>query len=279
MPTIDWRQYNIEFPDYGTASEVAAHSLRPALVAAQQVGLLHGWWFMRKRPWRLRYLPDDPGSAAITDLLDELAAEGRITAWTSGIYEPETVAFGGDAAMDVAHALFHHDSRHLLARTAQRPVPPLGQRETTVLLCSAMFRAAGLDWYEQGDVWTKVVALRPAEPSTSPPDLVRTAHRLMTVEAHGLCDDGPLSGYKDWITAFEQAGHALADLARRGRLTRGLRAVLAHHIVFHSNRALLSVADQSALAALLSNTVFHTDPNSLPSSTTTIKGPIDDYSQ
>jgi protein-L-isoaspartate(D-aspartate) O-methyltransferase len=65
--------------------------------------------------------------------------------------------------MDIAHALFHQDSQHLLARAAQiESSPALGRSEATVLLYSAMLRAAGLDWFEQGDVWAKIATLRPA---------------------------------------------------------------------------------------------------------------------
>src|SRR5713226_8795469 len=148
MPTADWRQYNIEFPDRTTAGHVAAHDLRPALTTAQDAGLLHDWWFIRKQPWRLRYLPDDLGCTAVADLLATLAANCRIVSWTPGIYEPETLAFGGQAAMEIAHRLFHRDSHYLLTRAA-RGAPALGQRETTVLLCCALLRAAGLDFYEQ----------------------------------------------------------------------------------------------------------------------------------
>ncbi|WP_176611544.1 methyltransferase, FxLD system [Actinomadura sp. WMMB 499] len=271
MPDLEWRQYNIYFPDRRTAGAVAAHDLRPALVAAQEAGVLHGWWFMRKHPWRLRYIPRVAGSSAVAELLDDLAATGRIKAWTPGIYEPETAAFGGNTAMAIAHTLFHHDSRHVLARAAQCSVPPLGLRETTALLCNAMFRAAGLDWYEQGDVWSKVAALRPVAPAASRPQQQRAAHRLMTVDIHDLCGSGPLGGYEGWISAFEQAGRALAALAHEGFLTRGLRAVLAHHVVFHFNRASLPVTDQAALAAVLSDTVFQSVPNSPTTSTTTIK--------
>ncbi len=63
--------------------------------------------------------------------------------WLPYIYESETDAFGGTEAMDVAHELFHQDSRHLL--TYQPGPENLGRRETAVLLASAMMRASGLD--------------------------------------------------------------------------------------------------------------------------------------
>jgi protein-L-isoaspartate(D-aspartate) O-methyltransferase len=272
----DWRQYNIEFPGRTTARHVAAHDLRPMLTAAEQAGVLHRWWFIRKQTWRLRCLPGDPtSSTAVADCLDNLTGVGRINTWTVGIYEPETTAFGGEAAMEVAHALFHRDSHYLLTRAAQQNASALGQRETTVLLCSAMLRAAGLDWYEQGDVWEKVAELRPNEPPPLSPEhadrLAEAIHLLMTANAHNLGDpanNGPLASYDGWIAAFEQTGQALADLARRGQLKRGLRAILAHHIIFHANRAELSVQDQSTLAVLVSNHVFNSAEATLPSAAT-----------
>lgn len=272
-----WRQYNIEFPDPETAESVAASVLFPALVAAQEAGEAAGWWFIRKRPWKLRFLSDVHDQPPLVGTLDGLAATGEITGWCAGIYEPETIAFGGDDAMDAAHRLFHHDSRHILARAAPAApagAPGLGRRETTVLLCSAMLRAAGLDWYEQGDVWAKVGAHRPPADGSIAPEraaLWASAMRtLMTASTARLCAvSRPLSGCGEWVSAFEETGRSLAGLARDGRLGRGLRLVLAHHILFHANRVGLGIADQSVLAALAVSVVFHSDLSHPPSTSTT----------
>lgn len=126
--------------------------------------------------------------------------------------------------MDAAHELFHSDSRHLL--TYQPNPEHLGRRETAVLLTSAMMRGAGLDWFEQGDVWAKVAALRPATDPLPPEraaELAPAMRKLMTTDAHGLCrSDGSLHRHDEWVTAFEGAGATLAELAGRGALTRGL---------------------------------------------------------
>ncbi|HEY4376477.1 MAG TPA: thiopeptide-type bacteriocin biosynthesis protein, partial [Acidimicrobiales bacterium] len=259
MPA-NWRQYNIEFPDPRTADVAAAQHLRPALVAAQNDGTLRGWWFVRKQPWKLRYQADPHTDTPLDELLDALTGD-YVTSWTMGVYEPETLAFGGEDGMHVAHELFHADSYHLLIRAPGRDTPTaLGSRETAVVLCGAMLRAAGLDWFEQGDVWAKVAALRPTQqPPPGKITLVAKMQRLMTTDTRTLCDPrrgGPLVGLDIWVAAFEQAGQELFHLARHGRLQRGLRAVLAHHVIFHANRAGLSVPDLSTLAALALNTVF-----------------------
>lgn len=264
MPTTQWRQYNVEFTDPAQAEKIAAVHMVPTLKSGQEAGTLRDWWYIRKRnTWRLRCIPDEPTAAMIGDLLDNLALDGRIVGWATGIYEPETAAFGGPAGMRITHELFHHDSHHLLARAVAPPVIGLARRETSIVLCSAMLRGAGLDWYEQGDAWGKVAELRPTEPSNpvlaeqQTPALAGAMRRLMTVDGVALCGPGgPLAGYRPWIAAFELAGQALAALAHTGQLQRGLRSVLAHQIIFHANRAGLPVVDQSAVAALALSTVF-----------------------
>lgn len=67
---------------------------------------------------------------------------------------------------------------------------------------------------------------------------------------------GPLTFAADWAAAFEHAGSALADAAFDDRLTRGLRAVLAHHVIFHWNRIGLPTRTQSILAAAAAQAVF-----------------------
>ncbi|MFG1661384.1 methyltransferase, FxLD system [Micromonospora chersina] len=264
MSTFDWRQYTVEFPNPTAAELIATTALAPALAAAQDDGVLHGWWFVRKHPsWRWRYIADDPTSHVVEDLLETLAADERIVNWTRSIYEPETRAFGGSAGMHVAHDLFHQDSRQLLLGPGLAEPAALGRRELAALLCSALMRSASLDWYEQGDVWAKVADLRPAPTLPAESDataaLGRAMNRLMTADVRSLshpASDSPLADYGTWLAAFETASQSLADLARHGRLRRGLRAVIAHHVIFHANRMGLSVRDQSTLAALAVRNVF-----------------------
>jgi protein-L-isoaspartate(D-aspartate) O-methyltransferase len=260
MPPDRWQQHNITFAHRKSARRVIVERLGPALIAAKADGQLTGWWFMNKQPWPLRYLADQP-SPGIESLLSDLVGDGVVVSWLPCVYEPETDTFGGAEAMGAAHTLFHSDSCHLL--TYQPGPQHLGRRESAVLLASAMMRGAGLDWFEQGDVWAKVAALRPA-PSSPPPEraaeLIPAMRKLMTVDAYGLCrPDGPLYGRHEWVTAFERAGAVLADLADRGALTRGLRAVLAHHVIFHANRAGLLRDDQSALSHIAREVVMRTN--------------------
>jgi protein-L-isoaspartate(D-aspartate) O-methyltransferase len=259
MPLDRWQQHNITFVDREIAQRTIAERLGPTLIEAEADGQLTGWWFMNKQPWPLRYLADKP-SPAIESLLSDLVGDGVAVSCLPCVYEPETDTFGGPKAMDAAHELFHSDSRHLL--TYQTSPMHLGRRETAVLLASVMMRGAGLDWFEQGDVWAKVAALRPAttpQPPERAAELAPAMRRLMTADAHSLCrPGGPLHAHEEWVTAFERAGATLADLAGRGGLIRGLRAVIAHHVIFHANRAGLLRDDQSALSHIAREVVMGT---------------------
>jgi thiopeptide-type bacteriocin biosynthesis protein len=63
-----------------------------------------------------------------------------------------------------------------------------------------------------------------------------------------LNETGPLAFATDWANAFRHAGQALGASSRAGRLQRGLRQVLAYHVIFHWNRLGLPLRTQSILA-------------------------------
>lgn len=262
-----WRQVFIHFHDYTAAERIGAIHIGPEMTGSETTGEIAAWFFMRKNPcWRLRFLPshDTIGQDAVPPIhqrLDTLQAAGHIANWVETVYEPETHAFGGTASMSLAHHLFHNDSRQILAylRTPDASTSTGRgdqRRELSVLLCSILMRNAGQDWFEQGDVWARVAdELRPDPPDT-PSDRLNTLEtnlrRLMTVDAghNGLLvqENGPLAFLAEWATAFAETGRSLGDHARNGTLTRGVRAVLAHHIIFHWNRLGLPSTTQSLLA-------------------------------
>ncbi|MBM9624633.1 methyltransferase, FxLD system [Streptomyces zhihengii] len=268
MPADHWQQHQITFPDRQTARAAITDRLASVLHEAEATRQLSGWWFMNKQPWPLRYLADQP-APAVTALLDDLVADGVASSWTTGIYEPEMHAFGGWPAMATAHDLFHEDSRHLLAY--QIGPGHLDRPEMAVLLLSSMMRAANLDWFEQGDVWSKAAALRPGTPT---PDLseslLPSMRKLMAIEARSLCRaGGPLDGHTQWIAAFERAGMTLAHLAAQGELTRGLRTVITHHVIFHANRAGLPAADQHTLFHIAREAVMGSSDDTAPTKANT----------
>jgi len=156
--------------------------------------------------------------------------------------------------MNAAHALFHHDSRHILTYLLQQPND---RRERSLILCTALMRAAGLDLNEQGDVWARVADKRAhlhAQPPTADP---RTWTAFTDDIRHLLTGT---AGPSDWQTTFDDTGSTLRDLREGGRLTRGLRAVIAEHVVFHCNRIGLPAAIQAVLAHAAKQSIFGAPP-------------------
>ncbi|MGH3684566.1 MAG: thiopeptide-type bacteriocin biosynthesis protein [Pseudonocardiaceae bacterium] len=258
-----WRQVSIQFDDYPAAEHTGVAHLGPDMTSAEQAGLITSWFFIRKAPcWRLRFLlshdsSEQDATMFIHQQLTTHQEAGRIANWVEAVYEPEMHVFGGAVAMDLAHHLFHVDSRHILAYLSIDPATTSAgcgdrRRELSVLLCSILMRGAGQDWYEQGDIWARVAEHRSLPPGT-PPGRLRTMEpglrRLMTVDASPLMyEKGPLAVLTGWADPFAEAGRILGDLARDGTLRRGVRSVLAHHVIFHWNRIGLPHTTQSILA-------------------------------
>lgn len=258
-----WCQANVAFPDWDSAEIVALAHLAPLLRAAEDEGALTAWFLVRKRPcWRVRYLPAAGAQDRIGKGLDALIANGHINERTAIIYEPEVHAFGGTEAMASAHRLFHRDSRSLIDHL--QGDAGKHRRETSLMLCSLLMRSAGLDWYEQGDVWARISDHRGLPPSTdraSRDRLHGAVHRLISVNGEDLMrTGGPLAHVAGWARAYTEAGQELAHLTESGQLHRGLRDVLAHHVIFAWNRIGLPHATQATLAAAAKTVIFGPDP-------------------
>ncbi|MFI1825400.1 thiopeptide-type bacteriocin biosynthesis protein [Streptomyces sp. NPDC020412] len=261
---LAWQQMNIAYPDWSLAERIALAHLAPLLFTAEDEGTITAWFHIRKRPcWRLRYLPSTGARPRISRQLDALTAAGHVSGWTTVVYEPEIHAFGGAQAMETAHRFFHHDSRGLLTHLRDEGGVVGGhRREASLLLCTALMREAGLDWYEQGDVWARVAAHRP--PPTEQQSTARqraAVRRLITVDTDDQAhENGLLARIAPWARAYTTAGQELNHLAGSGALHRGLRDVLAHHVIFAWNRIGLPYATQAVLAATAKTVVFGADP-------------------
>ncbi|PUB32589.1 thiopeptide-type bacteriocin biosynthesis protein [Promicromonospora sp. AC04] len=240
-----WTQINIASPTSTPLDDIAE-----VLDGLERDGAHLGWWFMNKPPgWRVRLL--DADHSALSRALENLQAEAVITGWSWSIYEPETTAFGGDAAATFVHHLFCADTRGILTHLASPS--GLGIKEASVLAMAAMARGARLDMFETGDMFAKIASLRPPVPAERADEVRHLAgvlrpHLLAHPDPAAL---SPVAGdhLEAWVVAFHTAGSQLADLAATGRLHRGLRSVLAQIVIFHWNRLGLSVGTQTALSA------------------------------
>ncbi|WP_216216926.1 thiopeptide-type bacteriocin biosynthesis protein [Amycolatopsis aidingensis] len=264
-----WWQAHLEFADWRHAEHLASTVLEPHLRDWHANGLLEAWWFIRKAPcWRLRLRPANSTNAlppTAGALFDQLVDSGHLRHWQPTHYEPETLAFGGPTGISIAHRLFSADSANLLHYLGHIE-PPLGRRELSLLLCTTLLRAAGLEWFETGDVWHRVTCLRtnPDHPSTAHGHHATLTHQLHTLLTYDTRPTGPIFGpnapaatLRPWAEAFHHAGHALATAAHHATLHRGLRAVLAHHVIFHWNRLGLHTTTQHALAHAATTAIHH----------------------
>jgi thiopeptide-type bacteriocin biosynthesis protein len=157
--------------------------------------------------------------------------------------------------MTTAHTLFHHDSRHLLGYLQQHPTD---RRERSLILCTALMRAAALDLNEQGDVWAKVVHHRAEHLNQPPAPDAHTWEAFTDDIRHLLVGTAHTTG--DWHTAFATAGTNLRTLRETGHLTRGLREVTALHVIFHWNRIGLPATTQATLAHAAKEAIFGKAP-------------------
>lgn len=265
--TTDWWQVYLHFTDWANADTTFTTHVLPALREAEAAGITDGWWYTRKHPcWRLR-LRVRPGLGArppFGDGFDRLVSDGHLQRWLPGVYEPETAAFGGTAGMTGAHALFITDSREV-QQLRHRHDLAVGPRELSVLLCTIMMRAAGLEWYEQGDVWHRVIT-REHRSAISGVPAGRLNARAQEIRPLLLADSealmrpgGPLEPIVEWADAFRDTGEALGSAVREGTLDRGLRQVLSYHVIFHWNRLGLSMRGQSILAWAARAAILHTE--------------------
>ncbi|MCW2948943.1 MAG: hypothetical protein JWR24_5660 [Actinoallomurus sp.] len=258
---IGWRQVSLWCDDWQAAEQIAVSHLGPQLAGAERAEIISSWWFVRKaESWRVRYLPApgryEQATTLVEQTMQDLAVGGAIRRWAATVYEPEIDAFGGPEGMDIAHDLFHVDSRHILGHLRQARTDH--RRELGLILGTALMRAAGLDWYEQGDVWAQVAAHRTTHQQPPSGTAAQSVHQLITARTHSA--HSPLAAVPAWPGAFDRAGRCLAELAHQGGLTRGLRAVLAHHILFAWNRIGLPADVQATLAGTAAHSVFQQDP-------------------
>ncbi|MET7717814.1 thiopeptide-type bacteriocin biosynthesis protein [Streptomyces sp. NPDC005407] len=260
-----WSQFYVEFTDWTAAEQIAGTYLVPMLNSLEDSETTPLWWFIRKHPcWRLRIYGGP--EALIHAELDKLVQAGHLRRWWPGTYEPETAAFGGASGMLAAHVLFSADSHHILNHADV----PLGCREMSVVLCTIMMRAAGLEWYEQGDVWGRVINEEHRSDTSKVlagrlEGLTRQIRQLLVSDTAPqgqlLCIGAPLQPITEWAEAFRRTGNALREGVQAGTLERGLRRVLAYHVIFHWNRLGLSLGAQSALALAARTAILDPPPN------------------
>ena len=249
-----WWQVDVEFDPH--RDHAAASTLTALIEKARTDGLVSRWWFLHKHPgWRLRLDPARLETRLrLATALDTLVETGALRGWRTGIYEAETAAFGGPTGMDIAHELFCADSHHIRHLPAEADLP-LGRKQLSLMLCTELMRSAGLEPFEHGDVWDLVCGLRPLPEDVNPARIDTMLTSTQTLLGADTAPDGAmfgpsgaLSAHTPWAGSFSTAGARLGRARAEGDLRRGIRAVLAYHVIFHWNRLALGTGAQAALA-------------------------------
>jgi thiopeptide-type bacteriocin biosynthesis protein len=268
-PEAPWDSWRVEVPDAASGRRLVATRLAPLLERLTAVGSTDGWWFLVKHDEaphvRLRVLGREAAPAgrpapAIEAELERLRSSGGVSRWCTTPYEPETALFGGVAGLRLSHTLLHRDSRAACRWLASERART---EEASVIAVRGLLAGAELDVFEQGDVWSRVAGHRPMPADRLGPALARNREavgRLYLARADEvrelLGDDAAYDVLQDWAVDLRRSGRELAAAARRGELRRGLRAILATHVVFHWNRLGLPGAVQSGLAHLVAGWIF-----------------------
>lgn len=155
----------------------------------------------------------------------------------------------------------HRQPRSVTAATAQRP-----DRGTARTIRSPLHQHDArrrLEWYEQGDVWHRVITEEHRSAvSDVPTDLLdaraQEIRPLLFADSNVLLRPGGLlEPVSDWADAFRSAGQKLRHAVQDGTLDRGLRQVLSYHVIFHWNRLGLSLRSQSVLAWAARAAILH----------------------
>jgi thiopeptide-type bacteriocin biosynthesis protein len=220
--------------------------LEPALNEWRKEQKLRRFFFMRKPPGlRLRFLADKALSHEISALLDDLMDKGSLDAWMRSVYEPETDRFGGAAAMEAVHEWFDSDSMQWMAVDRSRRNG--GAVITRDALCAAvaqdLVKATLPDRSEMWAVWRLYASANGLGPvGTNPERFGDVAYLGATASP---AEQKVLYVYQE---ANQVLSARLLSCWQDGKLTAGIRSVLATIVLFHFNRHGLDPAAHSRIA-------------------------------
>ena len=250
-----WEQFELGLRRDAEGSALAAAravfaALVPVLDDRHAQRRLHGWFFMRKPPdVRLRlWLPDD-GADVVAEVEARLwapAAARHLRLQRRGRYRPETDRFGGPAAMDLAHAWFHVDSRLWWHLQAPMPAPAdSGVRLLPAVLQDLFRRCCG----ERGHLaaWRELAALVRDAGRTGERRPAATATAAMLAEAPA--DTRERFALACWQDASRRLAAALPDALQAVAGGRTAAQVAATIGLFACNRHGLSGERSAPLVA------------------------------
>ncbi|MCH7737692.1 MAG: thiopeptide-type bacteriocin biosynthesis protein [Chloroflexi bacterium] len=237
------------------------------LLATGRVG---NWFFMHKPPgMRLRFETGANAHSWMENHLDQLVStwqsDGVIEAGTFGTYEPEHVLFGGRDSIPYVHRFFTLDSMAWIKYHAQLENDPNDETSNdpawalSLAMMQALFSGLDITGWEDLGVWDHVrrkTGRRLFHELLSSADFTAAADEIRQKWRHtNMTAD--LSSSTQWIAeefndgVLKVAGEWRHDYFDTRLSTIGPREVAAFCVIFHWNRANLSIARQATLTEAL----------------------------
>jgi protein-L-isoaspartate(D-aspartate) O-methyltransferase len=265
VPDENWVYLRIELKRMAVARRILQKVLYPTLLKLSRRGVIQRFWYLLKHDpqchLRLRIFgpTEQLRQEALTAVMQALrpgSPRSAVTVCRELVYEPETSLFGGEWALEQVHELFYYDSRFAMGWMGVEPEESanLSAHQVSVIALQHLLRAAGLDGFEQWDVWQKVVKVRPgnqAELEEAWQAYQRDMRLLVGIDPHVVAKAMAATGHAllaEYADGLTFVGGKLWQGLKEGRLQRGLRQVLATAIVFHWNRMLFTAGEQTMLA-------------------------------
>jgi thiopeptide-type bacteriocin biosynthesis protein len=251
-----WLYFRIAVQSNQQANRILAQEIAPLLKKLGAQYPILGWWWINKmdvcgNALRLRVHVSD----AQTEAGPALEKHFKDVGWNVAQlrYEPELCLFGGPAGIRLAHAYFCFESEFLADWMRQSDesdhVLPEGLSLAIVL---RTLRAAGLDLFEQWDVFDRLCHKRPQTAgSTTPSSIQAVASKVVhagpgpVFELYAGEKADLLKKYGETLDSF---GQELARAVYAGQLECGLREFLTPLILFHWNRTGFLPRLQAALS-------------------------------
>lgn len=214
-------------------------------------GRVSTWFFLHKPPgfrWRLQAESEDD-VAQISSLATGALLDRAATVATPALYEPQFALFGGPETMAWVHEGWAVDSE-LWSRWHATADPKPSRIATSLDALADLFSRSGVEGWQDREVWrlvTTCTGRRVAPGSWERPEVARAAREIRLLWDRAWYDRPPHAPASTLGPPSRTGPHPAA------RTDAGLtpRALLAHWVVFHWNRAGFAPGYQALIAEAL----------------------------
>lgn len=251
-----WLNFRIELDD----PDKYQSTLRQIYYILQEITneeIINGFWYVRKKDVsyhiRLRIMTNIIYKTKLSSKIKREISKLDIEGITQSVYEPEVCLFGGEAGMKLAHEFFSIDSEFILKFLSHIDIDKLISLDSVSLwLWQSLIKEMNFDLYERWDIWNKVWQLRRFEEteSSSTQHYQEKLSKLFLLNLETISD--PVGQHIAlYNSMYIKWGKKLVQSDRNGLLNRGIRQLIAIHIIFSWNRMGFGNEKQRILASIM----------------------------